>query len=231
MRDSTTLAIAAATLLLASAWSSDAQAAQTGGSAQNPTPPSRQGTPMSGTGADTTREDGGMAGSSSRTDHEMGSDSGKSSASLDSQEFVKRAAQSNIAEIKVSELAQTKAQSPQVKQFAQQMIDDHTKANSELAQLAKTKNLKVPDDTDMMHKAAMKMLQGKSGESFDAAYMKQMNKDHQKAVELFQSAATASKVDTDLQALASKLLPKLQEHEHMVTQVEAKMPSRSASSQ
>lgn len=156
--------------------------------------------------------------------------SGASNSSLDSKEFVKLATQSNLAEIKTSQLAQSQAQSDEVKRFAQRMIDDHTKANAQLAQLAKTKNLEVPDDTDMMHKASMKMLQAKSGASFDTAYMKQMNKDHQKTIKLFETASSAPKVDKDLQALAAKLLPTLQDHEQMVGQTQSSLPSRSASS-
>jgi putative membrane protein len=225
------LATAVGVLFLSATWLSIAHA-QTTGSAHSGGSTSQQtgqsGT--SGTGADTSRGTS-MGADSTRGERSgaSGSESG-SNRSLDSQGFVKRAAQGNFAEIKVSQLAQSKAQSPEVKQFAQQMIDDHSQANSELAQLAKTKNLKVPEDADMMHKAALKMLQAKSGESFDTAYMKQMNKDHQKTIELFQAAATAPQVDKDLQAFASKLLPKLQQHEHLVTQVESKLPSRSASS-
>jgi putative membrane protein len=158
---------------------------------------------------------------------DSGSNSGKTS--LSAQEFVTRAAQSNFAEIKVSQLAESKAQSDEVKAFAKKMIDDHTQANSQLAQLAKTKNLKVPDDADMMHKASMKMLQVKSGSGFDSAFMEQMNKDHQKAIELFQSAATSTQLDPELKAFAAKVLPKLQDHHQLVAQIEQKMPSKAAS--
>jgi putative membrane protein len=140
---------------------------------------------------------------------------------LTSQDFVTKAAESNFAEIDVSQLAQSKAHSQDVK--------DHSKANSQLAQIAKPKDLKVPLGPDMTHKATMQMLHLKSGESFDKAYMEQMDKDHQKAIELFQSAASSPQVDKDLQAFASKTLPKLQEHHQLVAQVESKMPSRSAS--
>ncbi|MFL6606311.1 MAG: DUF4142 domain-containing protein [Steroidobacteraceae bacterium] len=222
MRGLTIPAAAVASLLLSPLYLTIANA-QTGQSANSPstTTTDQSGrTGASGTGRDTSRDDRGTGSSTG-----AGAD-----RSLDSEDFVKRAAQSNFAEIKVSQLAESKAQSPDVKKFAKQMIDDHTSANSELAQVAKTKNLKVPVDTDMMHKAAMKMLQTKSRESFDSAYMKQMDKDHEKTIELFQSAAASPKVDKDLQALASKLLPKLQEHEHLVTQLESKMPTKSASS-
>jgi putative membrane protein len=159
-----------------------------------------------------------------------GQSSGSGHDSLSSKDFVKRAAQSNLAEIKVSQLAESKAQSPEVKSFASRMVSDHTQANSELEQLAKAKNLKVPDDTDMMHKASMKMLQGKSGEAFDSAYMKQMDKDHKKVIDLFQSASNSSKVDPELRAFAAKMLPKLQDHHQIVAQVESKLPTTSASS-
>src|SRR5689334_8383477 len=79
-----------------------------------------------------------------------------SNSNIDSKQFVTKAAQGNLAEIKTSQLALEKAQSPEVKSFAQRMIDDHQKASSELESIAQAKNLKVPDDTDMMHKAAMK---------------------------------------------------------------------------
>lgn len=153
----------------------------------------------------------------------------ESNSNISSQEFVKKAAEANLAEVKTSQLALEKAQSPEVKSFAQRMIDDHQKAGSELQSLAQSKNLKVPDDTDMKHKAAMKMLQAKSGESFDSAYIDQMNKDHEKAIKLFQSAANSSKVDPDLKQLASKVLPTLEQHHQLVAKLETNKPSRSAS--
>lgn len=141
---------------------------------------------------------------------------------LTSKEFVKRAAQSNVAEIRVSQLALSKTQNPDVRAFAQQMIDDHSKANSELAQVAKTQNLEVPDAPDMMHRASMKLLQAKSGDSFDSAYMEQMNKDHQKTIKLFQSASSSNEVDPQLKALATKTLPILEQHHQHVAQLETK---------
>jgi putative membrane protein len=152
-----------------------------------------------------------------------GADSSSDGTSgLTSKEFVKRAAQSNFAEIKVSQLALSKTQNPDVRAFAQQMIDDHSKANSELAQAAKAKNLDVPDEPDMMHKASMKLLQAKSGESFDSAYIEQMNKDHQKTIKLFQTAASSNELDPQLKALATKTLPTLEQHHQHVAQLETR---------
>ncbi len=142
------------------------------------------------------------------------------SDNMDSQDFVTKAAQSNLAEIKASQLALDKTQNPQVRELATRMIKDHEAANAQLEPLAKAKNLKIPDDTDMMHKASMKLLQAKSGSGFDSTFLKQMDKDHTKTIELFQKASSSSKVDPELQALATKLLPTLQHHEQLVASLE-----------
>jgi len=52
------------------------------------------------------------------------------------QDFLKKAVIANLAEIELGRLATQKAQNPEVKQFAQMMVDGHTKALDELKQLA-----------------------------------------------------------------------------------------------
>src|SRR5687767_11262035 len=69
------------------------------------------------------------------------------SATLNDSDFVRRVVASNRAEIELGQMAVTKAASADVKQFAQRMIDDHTKANTELTQLAQSKGWSLPADT------------------------------------------------------------------------------------
>ena len=52
-----------------------------------------------------------------------------------------------------------------------------------------------------------------TGADFDAAYGKQLKKDHAKTVALFQSATKSA--DADLAAFAKKTLPTLTEHKRM----------------
>jgi putative membrane protein len=138
--------------------------------------------------------------------------------SLTSEEFVKKAAAANMSEIAASQVAIEKAQSPAVKTFAQQMITDHTKASEQLKTLASSKGYKVPDEPDMMHKAAMVKLKAKSGDSFDQAYTEQMRKDHATAVELFSNAANSSQLDPELRQFAKQTLPTLQHHKQVALQ-------------
>src|SRR5579859_2839101 len=84
-----------------------------------------------------------------------------------SKQFVKDAIEDNLAEIKASELALTKSDNPAVKSFAQKMIDDHTKSNTRLETAAARYDIKVPDNSALMQRAELKMLQMKSGASFD----------------------------------------------------------------
>ncbi len=63
------------------------------------------------------------------------------------QRFAREAAESGMAEVATSQLAMEKAANADVKTFAQRMIDDHTKANQELMQIAASKNITMPQGT------------------------------------------------------------------------------------
>jgi putative membrane protein len=128
--------------------------------------------------------------------------------------FATEAAQGGLAEVEMGQLALQKGTSPQVKQFAQRMVTDHTQANQELMQLAKSQNLNLPAKVDSKHKSDMERLRGMNGTAFDAAYMQHMVQDHQKDVAEFQKQAQRGS-DPELKSFAVKYLPVLQQHLQM----------------
>ena len=65
-------------------------------------------------------------------------------------EFVLLAAMGGMGEIEMARLALQRASSEAVKQYAQRMIDDHTKANEELMRLASAKGIMLPADMSAM---------------------------------------------------------------------------------
>lgn len=130
---------------------------------------------------------------------------------ISNQEFVTQATQGNLAEIELGQLAQKRAASAEVKQYAQQMITDHTQAQNQLKQLAAQKKLTIPQSVGEQNKQVAANLSKLSGADFDRAYMNQMVQDHQKTVSLFQREAEQGQ-DPDLQAFASTKLPTLQQH-------------------
>jgi putative membrane protein len=127
--------------------------------------------------------------------------------------FVKKAALGGMTEVEAAKVAQSKAQDAKVKAFADRMVKDHGKANTELAAIAKGKGLEVPMALDTEHQAMVKELSGKSGAEFDAAYSQHMVKDHAKTIALFEGAAKSS--DAELAAFAKKTLPIIKEHKQL----------------
>lgn len=141
--------------------------------------------------------------------HGMGADP----AGADPTTFVTKAAQGGMTEVALSKAAATKSSDPGVKKFAEQMVQDHEKANEELSTIAKKKGLDVPASMDAEHQAIVQKINAKSNRDFDQAYGKQMALDHAKTVALFQGATQST--DPDLAAFAKKTLPTLQEHKQM----------------
>src|SRR5689334_15410130 len=88
--------------------------------------------------------------------------------------FVTKAAQGGMAEVKLGNLAKEKAESPDVKNFGQTMVTDHTKAGDELKQIASSKNITLPTDIDAKDQAKYDRLSKLSGAAFDRAYMRDM---------------------------------------------------------
>ena len=150
--------------------------------------------------------------------------SGASALSEQDQTFVQKAAQGGIAEVDLGELAQERAQSDEVKAFAQRMIDDHSKANEQLEEFAKGKGAVIPTEADEEHSKVRAELADLKGEEFDQRYMAAMAEDHQKAVDLFQAEADEGK-DAELKSFAEQTLPTLKEHlsmaQEMVQQAQA----------
>jgi putative membrane protein len=125
--------------------------------------------------------------------------------------FIKEAAEGGMAEVALGQLAVEKASNGDVKKFGQRMVDDHSKANNELKQLAAQKNVELPQDLNAKDKATKSTLESLSGDQFDQAYMKDMVKDHKKDVSDFRRES-ASAHDPDVKKFATQTLPTLKEH-------------------
>jgi len=125
--------------------------------------------------------------------------------------FMEKAAQGGMAEVQLGKLATEKASAPEVKQFGQRMVDDHSKANDQLKQLASQKGVTLPTTLDKSAQKEHDRLSKLSGAEFDREYMKHMVSDHKKDVSEFKSEASKAK-DADLKQWAQTTLPVLEEH-------------------
>jgi putative membrane protein len=121
-------------------------------------------------------------------------------------------AEANLAEVASGQLALEKSQNDQVKQFAQMMVDDHSKALKEVEQLAQDKNVKLPTAPGVKHKAVMLELKAIKGSTFDKKYIAHAGLDDHKATVALLQKTQAKAQDEDLKSLAGKMLPTVQEH-------------------
>ncbi|RON33778.1 DUF4142 domain-containing protein [Pseudomonas brassicacearum] len=147
-----------------------------------------------------------------------------------SNDFVDSAAAGGIAEVETSRLALEKSSSADIKAFANMMITDHSKANDELAALAKKHDIKVPDSTTLVKQAKEKILDLRD-ESFDAAYANNQVKAHEDTLSLFKKEADTvtddrTKGATELKGFAQKMLPALEKHLDMAKKLQAAHPGK-----
>jgi putative membrane protein len=92
--------------------------------------------------------------------------------------FVRKALEGGMTEVQLGQLAAQKSSNPDVKQFGQKMVDDHTKLGDQMKQVAEQMNIKPPDSLSSKDKANVAKLSALDGDAFDKAYIKDMVKDH-----------------------------------------------------
>jgi len=141
--------------------------------------------------------------------------------------FVHMASSGGLAEVQLGQLATKQAASPDVKQFGQRMVDDHTKANQELATIAQAKNMPVATQLDPKHQAMADKWAKLQGAAFDQEYLQGQVADHEQTVALFKTQIKEGK-DDDLKTFASETLPTLEDHLKTVRVLVAKQSGEHA---
>jgi putative membrane protein len=129
--------------------------------------------------------------------------------------FLRKAAEGGIAEVKLGQLAAQKASSDDVKAFGQKMVDDHTKLNNQMAQVADSLGVMLPKSMNKEDQAEYDKLNGLSGNDFDTEYLSFMVKDHHKDLHEFRIEA-ASRADQTLHDAVVQAETVIHEHTVMV---------------
>lgn len=133
----------------------------------------------------------------------------------DPAEFATMASISNLFEIETSTVAIEKAESAEVKAFAEQMIADHTKAAQEMAAAASEEGLTPATELDERHQQMLDDLENLEGAEFDAAYIEAQVAAHDEAVALFEGYSTSG-ANGALKEFAAATLPTLKQHQEHV---------------
>ncbi len=134
----------------------------------------------------------------------------KKSSEIDAQ-FLVNAAEINLEEISLGQLAQQNGSVDQVKELGKMMEEAHTKSMADLTALAKTKVITLPLSATDMAMSSYKKLSAKSGADFGKSYSDMMVTGHKGAITLFEKASTEC-TDPDIKAWAIATLPALRTH-------------------
>jgi putative membrane protein len=128
--------------------------------------------------------------------------------------FVRQAAVGGRAEVELGKIAQKKASTDSVRQFAQHMVDAHSKNSQQLMRAGKGLNPERPNDLDAEHLRIRDELNRKSGKDFDVAYIASQLIDHQRTANLLQWHIGSGQNEA-LKKYSIETLPVVMEHLEM----------------
>lgn len=129
--------------------------------------------------------------------------------------WLEKAHQSNLAEIKLGKMAESKGHSSAVREAGKILRSDHEQLDAKLKPVAERLNVSLPESPSQEEQAVAKMLSDKSGMQFDEAWVKNEISDHEKAIS--KTKNEISQVSShEVQMLAKNTLPVLEKHLHML---------------
>jgi len=135
------------------------------------------------------------------------------------QAFVTKALEGGMAEVELGKLAADKSQSPDVKQFAEKMVNDHSQMGDKwFKPVAKEIGVSEPKGPSKKDKKLIEKLQGLSGQEFDTQYIQAMVKDHKEDLKDFQSEAQAAQ-DPNVKQIAEQGTKVVSQHLQMIEQI------------
>ncbi len=189
----------------------------------------------SGSGMQSGTQSSGTQSSDTQSSGTSGTSSGAASAtpgkslSTTDRNMMRQLAYANMSEIALAKLAQSKTSDEKVRNFAQRMIDDHSKAQEQLQALAQTKGVQLPTAPDAKHQALEKKFNALSGQEFDRQYMQQAGmRAHRQAHNLLERISTRAQ-SPELKTLAADMLPTIDQHTQMAQQMHSDTEAQTSS--
>jgi putative membrane protein len=144
------------------------------------------------------------------------------------EKFITAAAQINLAEIALGDVAQRKGNSQAVRDFGKRMIADHSQLETELQELAKKKGITLPSDAGPKAAALEDQLSADSSAQFDEAYVQHMLAGHKQAISSFEDEIEQGRNEA-FKSYAESALPIVQDHIRIAEDIAGKMQLDGAS--
>lgn len=144
------------------------------------------------------------------------------SFSAKDKQFLTDSAQSDMAEMKLAQLALQKSNNADIKDYANQMMTDHQKLEDSSKPVAEKAGVTPPTDVNAMQKKQYSRLEGMSGEKFDQAYVRVNIMDHTKVLKEVQSEEGSTQ-NSDMKTLSSSADPIVSDHKDKAIALGKKM--------
>ncbi len=125
------------------------------------------------------------------------------------QQFLKEAAESNLASIKSAQIAQQKATDPNVKRFAEEQLRTHQNMQTQLNQIAQQHNMTLPTQMSSADQREYNKLANLSGSQFDREYSKWVADTQQKMLKDYRKESQSGQ-NTQLKTFASSHVTTIQ---------------------
>jgi putative membrane protein len=127
--------------------------------------------------------------------------------------FLDAAADANMTEAHIGQMAEARSYATDVRHFGQKLTKDHTDAYETLRQLAHKVGATIPTEIDVRRDRTVEELARLKGRNFDHRFLREEVRDHEKALAQFRREAEHGK-DADVKAYAAKMIPILENHLH-----------------
>ncbi|MBV9083081.1 MAG: DUF4142 domain-containing protein, partial [Acidobacteriaceae bacterium] len=127
------------------------------------------------------------------------------------QQFLDTAAQTDMMEAHLGQLAAQQAASSEIKDYAQMLVTDHTNDYTQLGTLATKAGGTIPKGLDAQHEKMIAPFEKLKGAAFDQRYVREMIAGHTKAIAAYKAEAAKGE-NADVKSYADQALPTLQKH-------------------
>ena len=133
------------------------------------------------------------------------------STSANDQKFINMAAQTDMTEAHLGQMAADQSSSPAVKDFAKMLVTDHTSDYQQLGTIAAKAGDTVPQGLDAAQNKMIAPFNSLKGTAFDRRFVREMISGHEKAIAEYKREASEGS-SADVKAYANQTLTVLQKH-------------------
>ena len=137
-------------------------------------------------------------------------------------QFLMDVAASNMAEIRLGQLAQQKGNAQDIKDIGKMLETDHSAVLSDLKNFASARSVTLPAEEKDQAKSYYNEISAKTGKEFDKDWCEHMIDAHKNGIKKFEDAQTDLS-DAEIKTWTTNILPKLRTHLSMLEECKNKL--------